>query len=235
MMTQMTAEPANETMPVWSPDGKSIVYQSDRAGADIYRRDAQGAGQAERLTQQGEALEGPHSMTPEGRVVFGTRTAIATVLPPATASQALVTGTAPLSDPRVSPDGRYLAYQSRESGRFEIYVTNYPPRDGRRWRVSTAGGTLPRWARSGRELFFVDEAGLMMVPMDGDPAVAAAGASRIWTMPASAGERAVDYDVAPDGSRFLAILEKRSTSGAASVIVVRNWLAELRLRLRPSP
>jgi serine/threonine-protein kinase len=234
-MTQVTAEPANETMPVWSPDGQSIVFQSDRAGADIYRRDAQGAGQTERLTQQGEALEGPHSMTPEGRVVFGTRTAIATVLPPATASQTLVSGSVSLLDPRVSPDGRYLAYQSRESGRFEIYVTNYPPRSGRRWRVSTGGGTLPRWARDSRELFFVDQAGLMRVPMDGDPAAAAAAASRVWALPASAGERAIDYDIAPDGNRFLVILEKRSTSAAPTLIVVRNWLAEVRARFKPSP
>jgi Tol biopolymer transport system component len=234
-MTQVTAEPANETMPVWSPDGQSIVFQSDRAGADIYRRDAQGAGQTERLTQQGEALEGPHSMTPEGRVVFGTRTAIAAVLPPATASQTLVSGSVSLLDPRVSPDGRYLAYQSRESGRFEIYVTNYPPRSGRRWRVSTGGGTLPRWARDSRELFFVDQAGLMRVPMDGDPAAAAAAASRVWALPASAGERAIDYDIAPDGNRFLVILEKRSTSAAPTLIVVRNWLAEVRARFKPSP
>jgi serine/threonine-protein kinase len=232
-MTQVTAEQANETMPVWSPDGKSIVFQSDRAGADIYRRDVQGTGLPERLTQQGEALEGPHSMTPEGRVVFGTRTAIATVLPPATAAQTLVNGTS-LSDPRVSPDGRYLAYQSRESGQSEIYVTNYPPRGERRWRVSTGSATLPRWARDSHHLFFVDQAGLMMVPMDGDPAAAAAAASRVWTMPASAGERPVDYDIAP-GGRFLVILEKRSAATAPRVIVVRNWLEELRTRLKPSP
>ncbi len=65
--TQLTAEPTNETLPVWTPDGKSIVFQSDRAGTDIYKRDAQGTGQADRLTlQQSSALQGPHSMTPDG-------------------------------------------------------------------------------------------------------------------------------------------------------------------------
>ncbi len=147
-MTQLTAEPANEMRPVWSPDGQSIVFQSDRAGTDIYRRGVQGAGQAERLTEQGVSLEGPHSITPDGRVIlFGVRSSIAAVTPPSTEAHTLVSGTATILDPRVSPDGRYLAYQSRESGRFEVCVTEYPPKPTRRWRVSTAGGTLPRWGR----------------------------------------------------------------------------------------
>ena len=80
------------------------------------------------------------------RVLFGLRSAIAAVTPPSTDVQTLVSGTAAMLDPRVSSDGRYLAYQSNESGRFEIYVSDYPPRGTRRWRVSTGGGTLPRWA-----------------------------------------------------------------------------------------
>ena len=140
-MTQLTAEPANETRPVWSPDGESIVFQSDRAGNDIYRRDAQGAGQAERLTEQKSvSLEGPHSMTPDGRaILFGLQSSIASVTPPSTDVHTLVSGTATMRDPRVSPDGRYLAYLSSESGRFEVWVTEYPPKPARRWRVSTAG------------------------------------------------------------------------------------------------
>ncbi len=97
-MTQLTAEPANETRPVWSPDGQSIVFQSDRAGTDIYRRDAQGAGQAERLTEQGVSLEGPHSITPDGRVIlFGLRSSIAAVTPPSTEAHTLVSGTATMT------------------------------------------------------------------------------------------------------------------------------------------
>jgi serine/threonine-protein kinase len=235
-MTQLTADATNETLPVWSPDGQSILFQSDRAGADIYRRDAQGAGQVTRLTpQQSSPLQGPHSLTPDGRVLlFGLRSGIAAVTPPSTDVQALVTGTAAMLDPRVSSDGRYLAYQSNESGQFEIYVSDYPPRGTRRWRVSPAGGTLPRWARGGHELFFVDDAGLMTVPMAADPAQALVGATRVWAMPAAAGEHVIDYDVAPDGVRFLVIVEKRSPSGAPKLIVVRNWLEELRTRFKPS-
>jgi hypothetical protein len=166
-------------------------------------------------------------------VLFGLRTAIAAVAPPSTDVQTLVSSSATLLDPRVSSDGRYLAYQSSESGRFEIFVSDYPPRGNRRWRVSTAGGTLPRWGRGSHELFFVDQAGLMTVSLDGDPALA--GASRVWAIPASAGEHVVDYDIAPGGDRFLVIVEKRAASVAPTLIVVRNWLDELRGRLKPSP
>ena len=234
-MTQLTAEPANETLPVWSPDGQSIAFQSDRAGTDIYRRDAQGAGPSERLTQQEGSLDGPHSFTPDGRVLlFGQRTAIAAVAPPSFSAQTILSGPAPMLDPRVSPDGKHLAFQSAESGQFEVYLADYPPKGSRRWRVSTGGGTHPRWSRDSRELFFADRAGLMSVPvgasLGGAPAVMAA---RAWTKTASAAEDVVDYDVAPDGRRFLILLSKRSASAAPALIVVRHWLDEVTARLKP--
>jgi serine/threonine-protein kinase len=236
-MTQLTAEPANEMLPVWSPDGQSIAFQSDRAGTDIYRRDAQGAGQSERLTQQEGSLDGPHSFTPDGRVLlFGQRTGIAAVTPPSSSPQTIVSGSAAMLDPRVSPDGKYLAFQSAESGQSEVYITDYPPRGSRRWRVSTDGATHPRWGRDSRELFFVDRAGLMSAPVGAALGQApGAVATRAWTRPASAAEDVVDYNVAPDGKRFLVLLSKRSPSAAPALIVVRHWLDEVTARLKPSP
>jgi serine/threonine-protein kinase len=230
-MTQLTAEPANETLPVWSPDGESIFFQSDRAGTDIYRRDAQGAGQSERLTQQQGSIDGPHSLTPDGRVVlFGMRSAIAAVTPPSSSPQTILSGPAAMLDPHVSPDGKHLAFQSSESGQFEVYVADYPPKGPRRWRISAGGGTQPRWSHDSRELFFVDRTGLMSAAVGEDPAVP----TRAWTRAASAAEDIVDYDVAPDGKRFLVLLSKRSASAAPALIVVRHWLDEVTARLKPS-
>jgi Tol biopolymer transport system component len=138
-----------------------------------------------------------------------------------------------LQAPRVSPDGRYLAYQSDESGRFEVYVTDYPPRPGRRWRVSPGGGTSPRWRRDGQELFFLDGSGVMAAPVGSNPAAAAALASRVWLLPASRGEQIVDYDIVPDGSRLLAVLEKQSPPTSPQLVVVRNWIEEIRRRVSP--
>ncbi len=235
-LTQLTAEAANETMPVWSPDGRYIVFQSDRGGTEIYRRDVQGGGTSERLTSQAGAITGPHSMTPDGRtLLFTSRSGITAVTPPSTEPQPLVTGNATVLDPEVSPSGQYLAYQSNESGRFEVYVSNYPPRGGRRWRVSPAGGTSPRWRADSRELFFLDDSGLMAVPVDGDLARSSSDASRVWQLPTAGGERIVDYDIAADGARFLLILEKRAPPTTPTLIVVRNWIGEVRARLSASP
>ena len=73
----------------------------------------------------------------------------------------------------------------------------------------------------------------MSAPVGEDPALAASGAARTWTRPASAGEDVVDYDVAPDGKRFLVLLSKRSASAAPALVVVRHWLDEVRTRLKP--
>jgi eukaryotic-like serine/threonine-protein kinase len=233
-MTQLTAEPANETMPVWSHDGTAVIFQSDRTGNDIYQRDAQGAGLTQRLTEQQGAVNGPHSLTADGRVLlFGLRTAIAAVTPPSTVADTIVSGPAAMVDPRVSPNGRYLAFQSAESGRPDVFVADYPPKGARRWRISPAGGTHPRWGPDSNELFFLDQSGLMVAAVGDNPAMAAAGAARAWARPAPGGEDVVDYDVAPDGKRFLVILSKRSASTAPALIVVRNWLDEVRARLKP--
>jgi serine/threonine-protein kinase len=233
-MTQLTAEPANETMPAWTPDGRYVTFQSDRGGTDIYRRDFQGETPIQRLTLQGGAIEGPHSLAPDGRVLFAARSSITSVVPPSTEAQTLIESSRPLLDPQVSPDGRYLAYCADESGRYEIYVTPYPPQAGRRWRVSAAGGAAPRWRRDSRELLFLDGGGLMAVAVDGASSLAAPAATRIWALPSSAGERVVDYEVAPDGSRFLVILERQSPLTAPRLIVVRNWIEELRARFMPT-
>jgi dipeptidyl aminopeptidase/acylaminoacyl peptidase len=233
-MTQLTAEPANETMPAWTPDGRYVTFQSDRGGSDIYRRDLQGETAIQRLTLQGGAIEGPHSLAPDGRVLFAAGSSISSVIPPSTEAQTLIESARPMLDPQVSPDGRYLAYCADETGRYEIYVTSYPPQAGRRWRVSTAGGTAPRWRRDNRELTFLDGGGLMAVAIAGDGSLAAPAATRIWTLPASAGERVVDYEIAPDGSRFLVILERQLPLTAPRLIVVRNWIEELRARFTPT-
>ena len=95
------------------------------------------------------------------------------------------------------------------------------------------GGHPPAMGPDSNELFFLDQSGLMVAAVGDNPAMAAAGASRAWARPAPGGEDVVDYDVAPDGKRFLVILSKRSASIAPALIVVRNWLDEVRARLKP--
>ena len=111
----------------------------------------------------------------------------------------------------VSPDGRWLAYEANDSGRFEIYVRPFPEVNSGHWQVSTAGGTRPLWARSGQELFYVSPTGaLMRVGVEREPVVGghdadAAGQGRL--LHDSGGYPGRTYDISPDGQRFLMIKE----------------------------
>jgi serine/threonine-protein kinase len=146
----------------------------------------------------------------------------------------------------ISPDGRWLAYQSDESGRFEVYVRTFPAVDRGVWRVSTTGGRQPLWSRNGRELFFLaDDDSLMTAPVESAP-----GDSRFsWgaivkimsgkgyltpgagAMPSRSFLRT--YEVSADGERFLRIKIAAVEDDPQFVIVVQNWIDELK-RLVPA-
>jgi eukaryotic-like serine/threonine-protein kinase len=142
------------------------------------------------------------------------------------AESVLVDG--PRSDrtPAVSPDGRWIAYQSDESGRSQVIVRPFPNVADRRWQVSTDGGGEPKWSADGRELFFRNGAAVMSVQIGDDP-----GASRPAKLfegdyVRSRGEKS--WDVAPDG-RFLM---RKAIRAEYSINVVLNWAEELRARMR---
>ena len=133
----------------------------------------------------------------------------------------------------ISPDGRWLAYQSNTSGQTEIYVRPFPNTDDGRWQISTDGGTKPLWGPDGRELFYLSlEGRLTAVPIDaeggfnhGNPEVIFQK-TYFFTGPQFLGRT---YDISPDGNRFLMIAEGGSgdEADATQVILVLNWLDEL--------
>jgi eukaryotic-like serine/threonine-protein kinase len=139
----------------------------------------------------------------------------------------------------VSPDGHWLAYQSDESGRDEIYVRPFPNVNGGHRQISTSGGTRPLWARRGRELFFLDAANLLHgAAVTTSPTFGVATPFKILNNAyfVVSGISGRSYDISPDGKRFLLIKESRdanprSTSTAASMVVVVNWLDEFKARL----
>ena len=134
-----------------------------------------------------------------------------------------------------SPDGRFLAYDSNESGRAEVYVRPYPRVSDGRWQVSTGGGTAPLWTRGGRELVYTDGANrLTAVPVETTGPTFRAGAPATLFDTANVSDRV--YDVTPDGQRFLLIKEGAGGNPQTpppSFVVVLNWLEELK-RLVPT-
>ncbi len=131
----------------------------------------------------------------------------------------------------LSPDGHWLAYESNESGRNEIFVRPFPTVDAGRWTISTSGGSSPVWARRGTELFYLDGTGaLTRVPIRTAPTFSAGAPTKLFETRYYAGEGGHTYDVSPDGQRFL-MIKAAGTDEAPSMVVVLNWLEELKARL----
>jgi serine/threonine-protein kinase len=236
--SRLTAEPTIETMPTWSPDGQSIAFRSEREGPGLFRRDPQGAGAIERLTETDGPIHSPYSWTRDGKTLliaifrsFRSQ-AIGAVNPPDRTVHVLLDGDFAQLDPQVSPDGRWLAYQSDESGRFEVYVRPYPDVKAGRWPISTTGGTSPRWSHDGRELFYLDSAGLMAVRVEAGSAFSARGAQRLFPVKPFGGRLGGDYEVAPDSRRFLFLVDGPAAAPQpAHLVVVQHWAEDLRARL----
>jgi eukaryotic-like serine/threonine-protein kinase len=139
----------------------------------------------------------------------------------------------------ISPDGRWLAYESDESGREEIYVRPFPDTDSGRWQVSTGGGTRPLWARSSKELFYLGpSAAMMSASVEGGSTFRAGNPTRLFEGPyfMSANAAGRTYDVSPDGQRFLMIKvggASGETAAPTSIVVVEHWFEELK-RLVPT-
>jgi serine/threonine-protein kinase len=235
--------------PAWTPDRAHIVYASgvESPRRAILRRSADGSGADETL------LTGRHlhvnSISPDGRWLvysdFGPQGEAAADLGvlPLDAKEGkreprpLVQGPFSERAARFSPDGRWLAYTSNESGRDEVYVQAFPGPSGK-WQVSTEGGAQPVWARSGRELFYRSGDKLLAVPTTMGATFSAQAPRVLFAMSLDQGNPLRGdpaYDVSPDGQRFLMV--KRDGPGLAAagqITVVLNWSTELARRLGSS-
>jgi Tol biopolymer transport system component len=173
-LSQLTLDPGEHQYPVWTQDGRRVIFQSSRDGGSLRWQPAGGAGADELLAR---TLGAPYFVTPpDGRsLVFLRRTGdtfplFALSLDAARREEKLEL--IPGSVAAVSRDGRWLANSSAETGDFEIYVQPYPNPTGARWKITTGGGRDPAWSRDGRELFYQSDTTMFAVPVTTEPAVA---------------------------------------------------------------
>jgi len=234
--SQLTFAPGPEFAPAWTKDGDRLLFFSPLQEAGLFWQAADGTGAAERL---GAGL--PSGLTSDGRqVVFssvpGSRDLMVLTLDVSHHVESLIQTPYNERNGVVSSNGRWLAYESDSSGRFEVYVKPFPNVSAGQWLVSTAGGTRPLWAPNGQELFFVAlDGSLMAVRVDArDSSWSAGSPVRLVEGPyvTIGGRSSRNYDVSADGKRFLMVKQARATQAAApQIIVVQNWFEELNARV----
>jgi len=244
-LTRFTVDPALERFPVWMPDGRRLVFASDRGGvSNIFSQATDATETAERLLESAET-QVPMSVSPDGRRIVirqgigNTNDLIALSLEGDRGTEMLVNSAFYDGNGMISPEGRWLAYDSDESGQLEIYVRPFPNVNAGRWQVSTSGGVQPLWARNGRELFYVTPTGdVMGVQVGEGPRWATNAPAKV--IPANGYYyggvgAAATFDVSPDGRRFLMIKQRdpQAETTPTSLIVVQNWTEELK-RLVPT-
>jgi serine/threonine-protein kinase len=241
-LERFTVDPAGNPLVAWSPDGKRIAFGSDRFGpTNLFIQAADRSSDAERLIKT-DQLQMPMSFTPDDRLLFSAavpkrgRDIQALSLDGSGRIESLVHTAAQDGNAEVSPDGRWLAYDSNESGQFEVYVRPYPDVDRARWPVSFGGGRQPLWSHDGRELFYRDFTGAVLsVPVVLKPQFVAGQAAEIVKGSTYGGGgstlTARTYDLSLDGRRFL-MLKRAPSAGTVSLVVVLDWFEELK-RLAP--
>ena len=239
---QFTFDAAIDQWPIWSPDGSQIYFTSMRDGepGQLYVKPADGSGNAERVLSN-HISSVPSSWSADGEaLVFGgafsdTGTDILTVrLDGDAAPESLLATDANEAVPVISPNGRWIAYRSNETGEPRIYVRPFPDVTRGQRLVSDGPGGDPLWGPDGRELFYHGPEGVMAVPVETGDTFQRGTPTRLFSLDPYYLGANVNWHISSDGERFLMIKLGEAIDEPSQIILVQNWFDELR-RLVPTP
>jgi serine/threonine protein kinase/Tol biopolymer transport system component len=231
---RLTFDPGSDQAPIWSPDGKQVQYASNRkASIQLNLKNADGSGPEELVADPGASgnvgVNGWDWSRDGKYILFGKGNELWYLSWPQRVAKPLLQAKWTARNAQFSPDGRWMAFASNETGSMEIYVSPFPSGNGK-WQVSSAGGQEPRWRQDGKELFYVSADGKMMAVAVTTGANFEAGSpaalfqthrpQRIST------QDVFSYDVSGDGQRFL-IITKVDEPNAAPLSILLNWASEM--------
>jgi Tol biopolymer transport system component len=240
--SRLTFGPGTQLSALWSRDGKTIFYSSNVKGTNhIYARASDGSASEQTILDDPESSTMPFSFSPDGHYLVFTRRLLSDPKSnidiwgvPLSADgkpsdKPFPIVQTPFDDlnPEVSPSGKFMAYQNIESGRNEIYLTNFPG-GGARWQVSTNGGVDVRWRGDGKELFFLDPSdNLMAVNIDASTGTPSLGVPHPLFQVMGVQRQVGTYVVTKDGKKFL-VNSGSTTQGNDPLTLVTNWAADLK-------
>jgi Tol biopolymer transport system component len=238
LRSRFTFDPADDLNSVWSPDSSRVVFSSRRkVFFDLYQKASSGAGSEEVLLED-NLDKFPMSWSPDGRFILyvssGPSRGNDLFVLPLTGDRKpfpFLQTRFSESDGRFSPDGRWVAYSSNESGKNEVYVAPFPGPGGK-WQISTVGGTEPAWNRNGRELFYRSGDKMMAVDIATQPGFSAGAPRTLFEgQYASAPFPTTNYDVLSDGQRSLMVKPSEQEAATTQINVVLNWFEELKQKV----
>ena len=236
LMRVTTNETQGHFNPAWMGNSHVVYDAADTGGGGgrrIVRRSADGAGSEDVIVPAPAGY--PDAVAPDGSAVIfhpASRVAMLVPLRPRGEARPLLPDLkGQVSDVEFSPDGRWIAFESDESGRFEVYVRPFPDVNARRFLISANGGQHPLWSRDGRELFYIAADGMMMaVPIELRPTFSHQRPAGLFPAAHYFVNVARNYDLRPDGTGFI-MVKSRSASARQSIVVVTNWFEEIRTKM----
>jgi serine/threonine protein kinase/Tol biopolymer transport system component len=228
---RLTFDLGNDQTPVWSPDAEQIVFISNQTGrSQLYLKNADGSGSEEEVADLGASSGNPWDWSRDAKyILFRKANELWYLSWPGREAKPLSQAKWTVRNAQFSPDGRWMAYASNETGSWEIYVSPFPGVKGK-WQVSSAGGQEPRWRQDGKELFYLSPDGKMMAAAVTTGASFKAGSPVALfqthrRQPVSSQDQ-FSYDVRADGQKFL-VITKVDEANAAPLSVLLNWASEI--------
>ncbi len=225
-LTRLTFGGGNNGFPVWSADGQYVIYASERGhSANIYQRPWDGSGREERLTVS-DRTQYPRSVSPDGKTLSFVQDGDIWLLSLDGTNKAtpFIESTYEEGNPVFSPDGKYMAYETNESGKSEVVIVPFPSRAGK-WQISSSGGSNPIWSPAGKEIFFTQGSSIFSVAVHAGNVFDYSAPHKVLDLPR---DGAFLTGISNDGKQFAMVTLPFKELSTSEFTLVTEWFQQLK-------